>query len=324
MSRLCLSFLLLLSVLCWNKGVCGDKVNVGNISLKGVPIDPDPYGDFTALVVPIKRAGNLIIVEAQVDSLEGNFVLDTGAPYLVLNTTYFRDAPKINEQEAGGINGASSSTFTTVVHNFSILDLHYSKLTADVTDLSAIENGRHIKILGLLGTRLFSKLAITIDLFHNVLYIYKLDEHGNIQPGDQLFDHPQLKAQFRYMNDVIYLKGAIEDKSMWFAFDTGAEVNLLDYSHAKKMMSSMEVINRAKLTGVGGSSFEIINAKFNKLTVGDQLFYKNRILITNLEKMGNFYGQSVDGILGYDFFVRGVFTINFVKKEFEMYIYSNQ
>ena len=86
----------------------------------------------------------------------------------------------------------------------------------------------------------------------------------------------------------------------------------------------MEVINRAKLTGVGGSSFEIINAKFNKLTVGDQLFYKNRILITNLEKMGNFYGQSVDGILGYDFFVRGIFTINFVKKEFEMYIYSNQ
>ena len=176
----------------------------------------------------------------------------------------------------------------------------------------------------MLGTRLFAKLAITIDLFHNVLYIYKLDEHGNIQHGDQIFDHPQLKAQFRYTNDVIYLKGAIEDKSMWFAFDTGAEVNLLDYGHAKKMMSSMEVINRAKLTGVGGSSFEIINAKFNNLTVGDQLFYKNRILITNLEKMGNFYGQSIDGILGYDFFVRGVFTINFVKKEFEMYIYSNQ
>src|SRR6202012_431573 len=126
MSRLCLSLLLLLSVLCWNKGVCGDKVSVGDIHIKGTPIDPDPYGDFTTLIVPIKRAGNLIIVEAQVDTLEGNFVLDTGAPYLILNATYFRQLPKIDDQEAGGINGTSPGSFTTYVHNFNILDLQYS------------------------------------------------------------------------------------------------------------------------------------------------------------------------------------------------------
>ena len=324
MSRLCFCLLLLFFVLCRNQGQCHDKVVAGEIHLKGVPSDPDPYGDFNTLIVPIKRAGNLIIIEAQVDSLQGNFILDTGAPYLVLNTTYFRDAPKIDEQEAGGINGASSGTFTTIVRNFSILDLHYPKLTADVTDLSALENGRHIKILGLLGTRLFSKFAITIDLFHSVLYIHKLDEHGNIHQGEQIFDQPQLKTSFKYSGDVIYLKGAINDNPMWFAFDTGAEINLLDYSHSKKMVSSMELVNRAKLTGVGGSKFEVITAKFDKLTIGDQQFYGNRILITNLEKMGNFYNQSIDGILGYDFFVRGIFTINFVKKEFEMYIYSNQ
>ena len=86
----------------------------------------------------------------------------------------------------------------------------------------------------------------------------------------------------------------------------------------------MEIINRAKLTGVGGSVFEIINAKVDKMTIGDQVFTNNRVTITSLEKMGRFYGQSMDGILGYDFFTRGIFTINFVKKEFEMYIYSHQ
>ena len=89
-------------------------------------------------------------------------------------------------------------------------------------------------------------------------------------------------------------------------------------------MQNMEILNRSKLTGVGGSAFEIINAKIDKLTIGDQVFRNNRITITNLDKMGHFYGQSMDGILGFDFFVRGIFTINFVKKEFEMYIYSNQ
>jgi hypothetical protein len=51
---------------------------------------------------------------------------------------------------------------------------------------------------------------------------------------------------------------------------------------------------------------------------------KNRVLLTSLDKMGKAYGHAVDGILGYDFFIRGIFSINFVKKEFEMYIYTNQ
>ncbi|MGN6639303.1 MAG: retropepsin-like aspartic protease [Mucilaginibacter sp.] len=325
MSRFYILLLALFAVLYSKQGLCIDKIEpVKSIRIKGLPADPDPYGDFNTLIVPIKRAGNLIIIEAQVDSVEGNFVLDTGAPYLVLNTTYFRNSPKMDEQDAGGINGKSEETFTTVVKNFSILDLHYPKLTADVTDLSALENGRHIKILGLLGTRLFSKFAITVDLFHNQLYIHKLDEHGEIQAGERLFDHPQLKTTFRYMDNVIYLKGAIDGHSMWFAFDTGAEVNLLDYNHSKKIIPSMQVVSRYELTGVGGSAFEVISAKFDKLTIDTVKFSNNRIMITSLEKMGHYYGQSIEGILGYDFFVRGIFTINFVKKEFEMYIYSNQ
>jgi hypothetical protein len=332
MNRLALSLLLLLSVFYWNQGLCivkpknnpGKTVFLKKLHLKTIADDPEPYGDYNNLVVPIKRAGNLIVLEAQIDTMEGNFILDTGAPYLILNSTYFRDAPKIDDQESGGVNGASAGTFTTMVKNFSILDLHYSRLTADVTDLSAIENNRHIKILGLLGTRLFSKLAITIDLFHNQLYIHKLDAHGDINPAEQVYDHPQLKTPFWYANDVISFKVTVNKKPMRFGFDTGSEITLLDYNHAKKMMKNMEVISRSKLVGVGGAAFEIINTKIDSLIVGDQLFLNNRVTITNLAKMSQSYGQSIDGVLGFDFFVRGIFTINFVKKEFEMYIYKNQ
>src|ERR1700759_3021716 len=131
---LCL-MLTILFIPCRN-AFCAGKYNIGGVTFKHTTVieDPAPYGDFTTLVIPIKRAGNLIIVEAQIDTTEGNFVMDTGAPYLVLNSTYFRDAPHISDQQAGGINGESSGTFTTMVRNFSILDLHYSRLTADVTD----------------------------------------------------------------------------------------------------------------------------------------------------------------------------------------------
>ena len=308
-------------------GNCAERPKIGCIVFPDaivMPGEPIPYGDFKTLIIPIKRAGNLIIVEAQIDSLVGNFVMDTGAPYLVLNSTYFRDAPRVEEKLSAGINGESDGTFTTVVQNFSILDLHYNRIAADVTDLSAIENGRGIKILGLLGTRLFSKFAVTIDLQNNLLYIHKLDNEGNIPPEELVFKEPYLQVPFKYLNNIIFIKCAVDDKPMWFVFDSAAETNLLDYSRSRKMLKDMQIISRSKLTGIGGSSFAVLYARFNKLTLGDKQFFRNRVLVTNLEKMGRAYDHSIDGILGYDFFSRGVFTINFVKNDFEMYIYNYQ
>ncbi|QTE37304.1 pepsin/retropepsin-like aspartic protease family protein [Mucilaginibacter gossypii] len=313
-------------VFCCFSAAGGEKVTINGITFKSAKPDPDPSptGDFKTLVIPIKRAGNLIVIEAQIDTLEGNFVLDTGAPYLVLNETYFRDLPHVAEQESAGINGVAGSSFTTYIRNFNILDLHYPRLRADVTDLSSIENSKGIKILGLLGTRLFSDFAITVDLFRNTLYIQKLDENGNIPPAEKVFHDRFMVSPFRMLNDVILMKGTVNDNSLWFAFDSAAETSLLDYRRSKKLMPDMEVVSRSKIMGIGGTSIEVIYTRFDNLVVGDRKYMKNRILITNLEKMGNAYGYTIDGVLGYDFFVRGIFTINFVKKEFEMYIYNNQ
>ncbi|MDB5149424.1 MAG: hypothetical protein JWQ57_3444, partial [Mucilaginibacter sp.] len=203
-------YLLLIMFLTTCFSVAGsERMTIGGITFKNVKPGPDlsPTGDFKTLVIPIKRAGNLIVIEAQIDTLEGNFVLDTGAPYLVLNETYFRDLPHVAEQESGGVNGLAGNSFTTYIRNLNILDLHYPKLRADVTDLSAIENGRGIKILGLLGTRLFSDFAVTVDLFRNTLYIQKLDEKGNIPEAEKVFHDRFMVSPFRMLNDVILMKG---------------------------------------------------------------------------------------------------------------------
>lgn len=325
MPKVYLLLIMLLFAFCFN-AEGGERVTISGLTFKNVKSyhDPSPTGDFKTLVIPIKRAGNLIVIEAQIDTLEGNFVLDTGAPYLVLNETYFRYMPHVAEQESAGVNGYANSSFTTYVRNLNILDLHYPKLRADVTDLSAIENGKGIKILGLLGTRLFADFAITVDLFRNSLYIQKLDEKGNIPEAEKVFHDRFMVSPFRMLNDVILMKGTINDNSLWFAFDSAAETSLLDYRRSKKLIPEMEVVSRTKIMGIGGTSIEVIYTRFDNLVVGDRKYMKNRILITNLEKMGNAYGYKIDGVLGYDFFVRGIFTINFVKKEFEMYIYSNQ
>jgi hypothetical protein len=296
------------------------KISIDKITFSNAYFtDPAPNGEFNTIVIPIKRAMNLIIIQAQIDTLQGNFVLDTGAPYLVLNQTYFRDAPKYSDLESAGINGDNGASFRTSIKNLNIAELHFDRLSADVTDLSPIENSHNMKIIGLLGTRLFSKFAITVDLFQNVLYIHKLNKDGEIPAEEVVYHDPILKIPFLNADNTLFFKVEVNNNPMWFAFDTGAETNLLDYHQAKKLMGDLQIINRAKLTGIGGSSFEVLYARFDKLLVGQRVFTTNRVLVTSLDKMGKAYGHSVDGILGYDFFVRAVFSINFVKKEFTMY-----
>ena len=152
-----------------------------------------------------------------------------------------------------------------------------------------------------------------------------LDENnGEIPETERVFHDRFMVTPFKYTNDVMFIKGSINNNTLWFAFDTGAETNLLEYKVSKKMGEDVEVISRSNLTGIGGSVFEVVYARFDNLRIGDRMFMKNRVLLTDLDKMGRVYGSSIDGVLGYDFFVRGIFTINFVKKEFEMYIYTNQ
>lgn len=317
-------FVLLLSLLLSNRASAIPRLIISTGGVDRLTPDPTFTDDTKTVTIPIKRAGNLIIIEAQVDSIAGNFVLDTGAPYLVLNATYFRDMPHLGDRESNGVNGAAAGSFKTQVHNFDIgFDLHYNKITADVVDLSAIENSKQIKILGLLGTQIFRKIAITVDLFHNVLYLHKLDNKGNLADQERPFAQPDMKTSFKNMNDVLFIQGIINDKKLWFAFDTGAESNLLHTSAPDKILSSMSIVNKSKIVGVGGLRYDIVYAQFDKLTIGNYAFVNNRILITNLENLGKAYGQSVDAVLGYDFFSRGIFTINFVKNEFEMYIYKH-
>ncbi|WP_342647666.1 pepsin/retropepsin-like aspartic protease family protein [Mucilaginibacter sp. CSA2-8R] len=316
---------MLLSLLLGSKASAKPAIIIEHRANSASPvIEPIFADDLKTVIIPIKRAGNLIVVEAQVDSVAGNFVLDTGAPYLVLNATYFRDMPHVGDQEATGVNGASTGTFRTQVSNFLLgLDIKYKRLPADVCDLSAIENTKKIKVLGIIGTQLFCKMAITIDLFHNVLYLHKLDSKSEIPAGQRAFQSPDMRTDFKYMNDVMFIKGSIADKTTWFVFDTGAESNLLSKDCPKAVMSVMQPINKSAIVGVGGTGKALVYANFDQMVIGNYLFRNNRIIITDLNHLGRAYGLSVDAVLGYDFFTRGIFTINFVKKELEMYIYNH-
>ena len=136
------------------------------------------------------------------------------------------------------------------------------------------------------------------------------------------YKNPYLKTPFVLFNNVILIKVKIAEKNFWFAFDTAAETNLIDYQQPKAVLELLNPINRFTLKGVGNEDLEVLYTRVNEIQIATRIFTNNRFLVTNLAKMEKGFDVTIDGMLGYDFFTRGAFKINFVKKEFEMYIYE--
>jgi hypothetical protein len=133
---------------------------IKEISFPGLQRVDDVTDDSVSFILPFSRAGNLILIKAKADSTEGNFILDTGCPGLVLNITYFRHYNRTSEPgaENTGINGVSAALEHTVVKNFYWGALTQNNIKADLANLGAIENSKGIKILGLVGMEFFKEL----------------------------------------------------------------------------------------------------------------------------------------------------------------------
>jgi hypothetical protein len=103
--------------------------------------------DSASCIIPFSRAGNLIVVKAKADTIEGNFILDTGAPNLVLNIVYFRDYPitQSHDAEQTSITGSAPKTSKTTLHLNHLISARWIitilNLTWPILDISRIPGG---------------------------------------------------------------------------------------------------------------------------------------------------------------------------------------
>jgi len=110
----------------------------------------EALGDFNTIVIPIKRAGKLILMDAVIDSVQGNLILDTGSAGIVLNNIYFRGNRKNSNMVSGGITGSMGAVDKALVKSLQISDVSYKDIETNLADLGHLESARRVKILGFL------------------------------------------------------------------------------------------------------------------------------------------------------------------------------
>ncbi len=276
----------------------------------------EPKGDFDTLKLPIIRAGNLLLIEGEVDGMRGNFIFDTGAPGLVLNTSYFRQNAIKKNRTSVGIAGSTNAVYELEVNKLQISTLYYEKMIVELTDLSHIENNKNIRILGLLGIALFDDLEITLDTRKNTLMLVR----PNKKNSSRLI--PDVLLPLSTSNNTLFIPMKIANKNLNVCFDTGAEQMVLDNELSQKILNTVQLNKRLNLTGTGGQKIEVWSGTLQEAQIGKHSIQNVSVLLSSLYQLSEAFGQPIDAIIGYSLMEQGVIHINIPKKEFGLYLYK--
>lgn len=287
--------------------------------------DPVVTSDTPSCIIPFSKAGNLIVIQARVDSIEGNFILDTGAPGLILNMTYFRHyrSSSHTDDESGGIDGNVSVSSPTDVGRLTLGPINYSRVEAGRINLGHIENSKGVKILGLLGMQLFKRFEMIIDYENNLIHLHLIDKKEA-----RTYKHDMLKDASVYnefpidiKDNKLYTYGEMAGKKLTFIIDTGAESNVLDSRLPNKIFENVTITRRVLLSGTGNSKVEALSGEMKNVKMANLEISSLPVLVTNLEKMCKAYDdQCLDGMLGFDFLSMHKIGFNFVTRK--MYIWK--
>ena len=270
------------------------------------------------LTIPLKRVGNLFLIDANVDNKIGNLIFDTGAMGLVLNKTYFRNHVMEESNPSTGINGSITNVSFVNIDRIAFSELTFKNTRADLTDLGHIENRRKVKILGLLGLSMIKDFEIIIDVNNNQLQLFRIDKKGNRLNTTEKSFQSDITQPIQSSNNIIFLKGMIGGKKLNFCMDTGSETNVISNRSSKEVLNSITITRRSSLQGSGSKKSEVFYGTMNNFVYINKELTGMETIITNLDNLCEAYGVQIDGVLGYDFLIKGTVCINLNKKQLGM------
>lgn len=297
---------------CAGKPIPEKNANLNNLQVYGTAVDS------SSCIIPFNRVGNLIVVRAKVDSIDGNFILDTGAAGLVLNITYFRDyETTIPDEQQSNITGSSSPVVRTSVGNVSLGSFNYSKMEADLVNLGNIENSKGIKVIGLLGIELFKACEMIIDFKENLIYLRKAQKkdpeskkHESLQDSTTYWTFP-----VEINNNRLIVTTQVPGKKLKLVIDCAAESNMLDSRLPDKVFENLSIVGKVKLVGVGNKKVDALLGNISNMRMGEYDMGNMLVTVSNLER-SCFSDGGCDGVLGSNFLSMHKIGFNFVKREF--------
>ena len=234
-----------------------------------------------------------IILSATIDGRTGSFILDSGAPGLVLNSKRFATRGK----DVAMVGSGGSLTGQVVKgKRFEWGSFDMGSIDAFVIDLTYLETSLGREIAGLIGTDLFKGHDILIDYEERTVHIG--DDMCGMRDTNEFVALP-LERDDHLLTVRIEYRG----RSLRFGIDTGSRSNLIS-TRIVKAMSPKDVASDGPIAVVGADQNPILTEEYiisGLQTVNTDL-EPTHFVAQDLSYVKDVTGVNLDGILGHEFF----------------------
>lgn len=257
--------------------------------------------------------GLIFIPQDQEEKRTSSFLLDTGAPTLILNQLPVKSNPCLR---VVGVNGMSSVS-NTRVKNFAVQGMSIGNLKSYLTDLSEIERIKEKQIKGILGYKVLKPFELFIDYDRQYLMLFEKgasDLHTFIKPVGAM--------NFTVKGHFPVVKVKIGKRKYYFGIDTGAEVNVINKNLERKLTKYYQKNKTDQIIqGLGSKPVYVSSAQISSCTVDGISYEQMEFVFADLEGLNAANGFELDGILGFPFLSSGKFSISY--KDKKLYVWDD-
>jgi len=286
------------------------------------PVSQSPETMPAKMTMPFRLKHGEIFVKAQLNGTEGEFLLDSGAPLLILNSAHLpKDAGKQTGTVAAGVGGTAGDIKMVHLDSLNWYGLEIKNSDALANDFGHLEKQLKHKFLGLIGYEVFKEYEITFDYDNKVITLVKTDDNGNCPGNMQQNGTPVCTTPFDQVMHIPVITLNISGNDYKMGIDCGAAGNLFYEKYIPTLKGNYNAKKNEKLAGAGKKITKVPTGIIKVSMIGKTEFKNMRTAFSDdeLNELNNGYGLKIDGLLGYPFLKQYKTSINYKKKVMKFY-----
>lgn len=245
----------------------------------------------------------IIVVMAELNGFTRNFLLDTGAPDIILNKKHIKQHKLFNNDLTFNSVTGSGIAELTLLRNFEWESISIKNKKTVVMDFEHLEKILKITIHGLIGYKVIRDYALFIDYRNKQLNFWTSIKNSGYSVIDS--------QDFIMHKHIPIIEAKIGTLKFKMGLDSGAGCNILDVKYQKKVNKYFNLINDATILGGKNSAMQIEFYNLNEFKINNFSYKNSRFILTKS------ISTKRDGLLGFQFLKTRQVAINYPKNKIE-------
>ena len=244
--------------------------------------------------IPSKIKASIMLIDgipltrAVINGEMRTFIIDSGAPSIVINANYLAHQVDSTSKEFEGVGGKGKQGLMDIDF-FKWHGLEMENFTAPVIDLAHLETELKISFYGLIGFQELSHFSFCFDYQNEEILLWKDLDVADFAISDVI--------PFTLNKHIPLIDIQMGNENLVVGIDSGAAINLLD---SGKQGSNTTLLKKDKLVGADKNVQEIQKGVSKEVKISNTIFNNMQVIWSNIDHLKAGFGE-LDGLFGYEF-----------------------